>query len=66
MKMNAKTLSQFEFYLTIIALLFAFPIGLVLMWYWMSWPKILKLLITIIPIAFILVIFFFGFYLGKA
>jgi len=66
MKISDKTLSQFEFYLTTVALLFAFPVGLVLMWYWMKWPRILKLLITILPIIFIALVFFFGFYLGKA
>lgn len=41
--------------ITIVLLLFVWPVGLILMWLWMKWPIWLKVFLTIIP--FIIVIF---------
>lgn len=38
---NTKTI------VTVLALLFAYPIGLLLMWFWAKWPKWVKFLITL-------------------
>jgi hypothetical protein len=40
---------------TILCLLFVTPIGIVLMWIWMkNWPKWLKIIITLLPLLFIM------------
>jgi len=39
---------------TVLCLLFLFPIGLILMWFWSEWKLWIKLLITILPVALIL------------
>lgn len=40
--------------ITILLLLFAYPIGLILMFIWMKWPKWVKILICIIPLILII------------
>lgn len=42
--------------IVVLVLLFAFPLGLVLMWIWTNWPKWVKLLITLPLIIFFLAI----------
>lgn len=39
---------------TVLVLLFAYPIGIILMWFWVKWPKLVKILITLpIILAFV-------------
>lgn len=42
--------------ITVLLLVFAFPIGVILMWFWMKWPvwvKVLISLLLIIPLLFV-------------
>lgn len=41
--------------IVILLLVFFMPVGIILMWLWMTWPKWVKILITLIPIFFILI-----------
>lgn len=43
--------------ITVIVLLLAYPIGLILMWSWVSWPRWLRILISL-PVLLFLAIFF--------
>lgn len=45
--------------ITILALIFFYPIGLLLMWGWSKWPKWLKILITL-PILILIIIAILG------
>ncbi|MDO8570954.1 MAG: hypothetical protein Q7R97_05210 [Candidatus Daviesbacteria bacterium] len=58
---------------TVLLLLFAYPAGVIVMWYWTNWPRWIKivvglpliLLISFIIILFIAMILGFGFKLGD-
>lgn len=39
---------------TVLLLIFAFPIGLILMWAWTNWPKWVKVIITLPIFLFIM------------
>jgi len=41
--------------IVVLCLIFAYPIGLILMFAWMKWPMIVKLLVTI-PVTFIFLV----------
>lgn len=40
--------------ITALALLLAFPVGLILMWLWTNWPNWLKVIITAIPLLIVI------------
>ena len=43
--------------LTVLALVFIFPAGVILMWVWTSWSKWIKILITLIPLVITFLVF---------
>ena len=50
---NSKTL------ITVLLLVFAYPIGLILMWSWMNWQKWVKWIVTL-PTLALLIVFLSG------
>jgi len=62
--------STMRLILTIVALLFMFPLGVIFMWMWMKWPKWVKLAVTIVPVvlwvAYVAFLFFVLFTLGSS
>lgn len=44
---------------TILLLLFATPVGIILMWVWTKWATWIKVVVTVIPIIFFTLIMFF-------
>lgn len=47
--------------ITVLLLLFAFPIGVILMWVWSKWALWLRLVITLVPIIFFASIVYSGY-----
>lgn len=48
---------------TVLVLLFAFPFGVILMWFWPNWPKWVKLLVTV-PAVLVVLLFMLLFSVG--
>lgn len=44
--------------ITVLVLLFAYPVGLILMWAWTTWPKWLKIVVTLPVLLAIIGLFF--------
>lgn len=45
--------------ITILLLLFATPVGIILMWVWTKWATWIKVVVTVVPVVFFAIIMFF-------
>ena len=54
---NQGTSDDTKTIVTVLLLIFLYPVGVIVMWFWTNWPKWVKILISLGVILFILVIF---------